>query len=196
MDIDDGDSTVVREIPVCALRRRFFARRARAASHFFPRRFLTGTGGGRRKRPGLVLLQYPVRGKARGEERFTAARVKPKNAMVELDAPATTSGRHHDPKAPDRMQRPTRTLASSLVLPETNYAVGTLRDGALYLAPLDRTFQMRPSFAYPPRARRLPLRGREDARGPAGTSTRPTATTTPPTPPAPRRRPRSSRPSR
>jgi len=46
------------------------------------------------------------------------------------------------------MQLYTRKLASSRVRPATNYAVGTLDGGALYLAPLRTTYQMRPSFAY------------------------------------------------
>lgn len=99
-------------------------------------------------RPGLVLLQYPVRNKERGEERFTGARLRPKNQMLELETPAVTSGSHHDAEAPERMQLDKRKLSSSLVRPATNYAVGTLKDGALHIAPLRTTFQMRPSFAY------------------------------------------------
>ena len=98
--------------------------------------------------PGLVLLQYPVRSKARGEEAFTVARLRPKNQMLELGVPAVDAGPHYDAEAPDRMQLYTRKLASSRVRPATNYAVGTLDGGALYLAPLRTTYQMRPSFAY------------------------------------------------
>ena len=97
---------------------------------------------------GLVLLQYPVRNIARGEERFAGARLRPRNEMLELDVATVTSGRHYDPEAPERMQLDKRKLTSSLVKPETNYAVGTLSGGALYLAPLSTTYQMRPSFAY------------------------------------------------
>jgi len=99
-------------------------------------------------RPGLALLQYPVRARTRGPEPFKAARTKPKNKLLEVDVPAVQSGPHFDPLAPERTKLKARTLAGGAVVPATNYAVGTLQDGALYLAPLAATYQLRPSFAY------------------------------------------------
>mmetsp|Transcript_27745 Transcript_27745/g.83178 ORF Transcript_27745/g.83178 Transcript_27745/m.83178 type:complete len:207 (-) Transcript_27745:47-667(-) len=124
-DEDESDDEVVREIPV----------------------YLSGPSEAA-DRARLCLLQYPVRAKQRGEEAFCAARVKPENKVLELDAPADKGGAHFDERAPDRVKLDVRTTKSSIVAPATNYAIGTLKKGALYLAPLDETYQMRPSFAH------------------------------------------------
>ena len=99
-------------------------------------------------RPGLALLQYPIRARERGPEPFDAARIKVRHELLEVDVPATKSGPHVDERAPERMRFDKRTLAATTVAPETNYAVGALRDGILRIAPLATTYQMRPSFAY------------------------------------------------
>ena len=99
-------------------------------------------------RPGLALLQYPIRARERGPEPFDAARIKVRHELLEVDVPATKSGPHVDEHAPERMRFDKRTLAATTVAPETNYAVGALRDGKLQIAPLATTYQMRPSFAY------------------------------------------------
>ena len=99
-------------------------------------------------RPGLALLQYPIRARERGPEPFDAARIKVRHELLEVDVPATKSGPHVDERAPERMRFDKRTLAATTVAPETNYAVGALRGGILRIAPLATTYQMRPSFAY------------------------------------------------
>lgn len=99
-------------------------------------------------RPGLALLQYPVRARARGPEPFDVARIKPRNELLEVEVPATTSGPHFDDRAPERVKFDRRTLSATTVAPETNYAVGALRGGVLRVAPIAATYQMRPSFAY------------------------------------------------
>ena len=99
-------------------------------------------------RPGLALLQYPIRARERGPEPFDAARIKVRHELLEVDVPATKDGPHVDERAPERMRFDKRTLAATTVAPETNYAVGALRGGILRIAPLATTYQMRPSFAY------------------------------------------------
>ncbi|KAJ8600317.1 hypothetical protein CTAYLR_000624 [Chrysophaeum taylorii] len=93
----------------------------------------------------LFLVQYPVRSAARGEERFVGARFRPKNRMVELATAVDTRSPHHDSQRQDLRRR---TLNSGLVQPATNYAVAVKRDGILFLAPLETTLQLRPSFAH------------------------------------------------
>ena len=88
-----------------------------------------------------------MRAKTRGEEAFPAARLKPENKVLELDAPADKGGAHFDEQAPDRTKLDVRTTSSSIVAPATNYAVAKLKKGTLFLAPIDETYQMRPSFA-------------------------------------------------
>ena len=82
-------------------------------------------------RPGLALLQYPIRARERGPEPFDAARIKVRHELLEVDVPATKDGPHVDERAPERMRFDKRTLAATTVAPETNYAVGALRDGIL-----------------------------------------------------------------
>ena len=82
-------------------------------------------------RPGLALLQYPIRARERGPEPFDAARIKVRHELLEVDVPATKSGPHVDERAPERMRFDKRTLAATTVAPETNYAVGALRGGIL-----------------------------------------------------------------
>ena len=96
-------------------------------------------------RPGLALLQYPIRARERGPEPFDAARIKVRHELLEVDVPATKDGPHVDERAPERMRFDKRTLAATTVAPETNYAVGALRGGILRIAPLATTYQMRPS---------------------------------------------------
>ena len=78
-------------------------------------------------RPGLALLQYPIRARERGPEPFDAARIKVRHELLEVDVPATKSGPHVDEHAPERMRFDKRTLAATTVAPETNYAVGARR---------------------------------------------------------------------
>ena len=94
-------------------------------------------------RPGLALLQYPIRARERGPEPFDAARIKVRHELLEVDVPATKDGPHVDERAPERMRFDKRTLAATTVAPETNYAVGALRGGILRVAPLSTTYQMR-----------------------------------------------------
>lgn len=89
--------------------------------------------------PSLYLLQFPVT-----THRFTAARVRPKNRMLELEWTPPT-GKHIDPEA-EQLER--RKLNSSLVRPMTNYGCGLVKDGVLHLAPIHTTMQMRPDFSH------------------------------------------------
>ena len=60
-------------------------------------------------RPGLALLQYPIRARERGPEPFDAARIKVRHELLEVDVPATKSGPHVDERALERMRFDKRT---------------------------------------------------------------------------------------
>mmetsp|Transcript_17256 Transcript_17256/g.59906 ORF Transcript_17256/g.59906 Transcript_17256/m.59906 type:complete len:202 (-) Transcript_17256:3970-4575(-) len=92
----------------------------------------------------MYLLQYPLRAASRGEYDLLGGRLQPLHKNLEVDfetdcAPAPYS------RLPGKRRR---TMHSTVVQPETNYAVGKMHDGALYLAPIATMAQMRPSFAH------------------------------------------------
>ena len=57
-------------------------------------------------------------------------------------------GPHYDEDAPEKLLLKRRKLVSALVRPVSNYASGLLRDGAVHLAPLSTTLQMRPDLSH------------------------------------------------
>ena len=83
-----------------------------------------------------LLLQYPLRAASRGGYDLTGARYKAKHGCLELET------------AEGATRQQGRRLVSTTVEPATNYAIGVLRGGALYLAPIETMAQIRPSFAH------------------------------------------------
>lgn len=95
----------------------------------------------------VFLLQFPVRSAARGAEKFVGARIRRKNRMLELET-QVDERYHFDADAPAAMKLKRRKLSSLLVSPATNYGIVTQRDGALRIAPLKTTLQMRPDLTH------------------------------------------------
>jgi hypothetical protein len=112
----------------------------------------------------LYLFQYPLRSnhlQFENRATFLAARVKPKNKLVQLDYTLDTQSNFHCQKnetkvienctstneiihSIDRL-----TLSSTNSTPGENYkrfAVGILTDNGIQLSPLNAIFQLRPDF--------------------------------------------------
>ncbi|XP_038065974.1 DNA-directed RNA polymerase III subunit RPC5-like isoform X2 [Patiria miniata] len=117
----------------------------------------------------LYLFQYPVRPSGMPYDDFEhlAARIKPKQKLVEIELGLETSNPNYDRSRGEQIAinvdganpvgnksyqsdvMDKQVLATSSSLSTTSrYGVGILKDGELHLTPLHGIMQLRPSFSY------------------------------------------------
>lgn len=97
----------------------------------------------------VVVLQYPLRPPWRPYDAggFSDVRVKPRALKLEMKAALETNKQYNKQADPDK--RITEVpLTSHLVSTGTTFAVGSVRNGRLFLTPIDGALHMRPSLTH------------------------------------------------
>lgn len=98
----------------------------------------------------LCLLQHPLRPSWRPYQydKVKQVRMKPEAKRLEVDMPLDAESRNYNDVIEDYKKVKTITLRSSLVDHKASYAIATVRDGKLLLAPVDYSLMMRPALTY------------------------------------------------
>ncbi|GMH37543.1 hypothetical protein BSKO_05416 [Bryopsis sp. KO-2023] len=98
----------------------------------------------------LYLMQYPLRPAWRpySTDEAEQIRFKPKANRLEMDIPLDTTSNQYDEHCCEKHRIKKFTLKSSEVTQSTAYAIGLVRNGALYLSRVDSMFHMRPSISH------------------------------------------------
>ncbi|CAI5716691.1 unnamed protein product [Hyaloperonospora brassicae] len=100
-------------------------------------------------RHNLHMVQFPLRPTYRPvPDPPKAARMKPRNQMMQLDFPVDQRSEHYDQDAEDYLKQKQLRMQSSNIPTLTNYVVGVFRQGQLHLTPLTSVMQMRPSLGH------------------------------------------------
>mmetsp|Transcript_87 Transcript_87/g.290 ORF Transcript_87/g.290 Transcript_87/m.290 type:complete len:429 (-) Transcript_87:89-1375(-) len=98
----------------------------------------------------LYVLQSPLRAPWRPYELDTASKVqlKPTAGRLTMDIPLQTRGSNVNPDALPAMRLKQLSLVSQPTELSTSFAIGTIRDGKVILAPFIDALQLRPSMAH------------------------------------------------
>lgn len=98
----------------------------------------------------LCLMQHPLRPPWRPYEydRAQRMRMKPQCKRIEVDVPVDVGTKNYNDTVEDYKKIKQLTLRSSAVDTQTSYAIGTIKEGKLLLAPVDYCLQFRPFLNY------------------------------------------------